>query len=48
MQAETDTKETTDDAQLASEAIEAPAIVGSVGLDATTGSLFDIETKNDQ
>ena len=48
VQAETDTKETTDDAQLASEAIEAPAIVGSVGLDATTGSLFDIETKNDQ
>ena len=48
VQAETDTKETTDDAQLASEAIETPAIVGSVGLDATTGSLFDIETKNDQ
>ncbi|MFZ3265378.1 MAG: PRTRC system protein E [Terriglobales bacterium] len=48
VQAETDTKETTDDAQLASEAIEGPAIVGSVGLDATTGSLFDVQTKNDR
>jgi len=47
-QAATETEEKTDDLQSMPETIQAPAIVGSVGFGASTGNLFDVETKNDQ
>lgn len=48
VQAATETNEKSDDSQSCTESVEVPApAIASVGADASTGSLFDMEPKND-